>query len=42
MRRLQEANRDQDPDKIYRDVTAAVDEVRQERYERERGTSGGR
>ncbi len=42
VRRVQEANRDTDPDEVYRDVTAVVDEVRQERYARERAGQGGR
>jgi PHD/YefM family antitoxin component YafN of YafNO toxin-antitoxin module len=35
VRDLQARNADNDPDEVYRDVTAAVEEVRQERYERE-------
>jgi PHD/YefM family antitoxin component YafN of YafNO toxin-antitoxin module len=33
--RIQERNADKDPDEVYRDVTEVVEEVRQERYERE-------
>ncbi len=35
VKRLQERNADKDPDEVYRDITAMVEEVRQERYERE-------
>jgi PHD/YefM family antitoxin component YafN of YafNO toxin-antitoxin module len=35
VRRVQEANRDKDPDEVYRDVTDVVEQVRQERYEQE-------
>jgi PHD/YefM family antitoxin component YafN of YafNO toxin-antitoxin module len=35
VRELQAANADKDPDEVYRDVTEIVEEVRQERYERE-------
>jgi hypothetical protein len=34
--RIQERNADKDPDEVYRDVTEVVEEVRRERYERER------
>ncbi len=34
--RIGERNRDQDPDAVLAAVTEAVEEVRQERYERER------
>ncbi len=42
--RIRERNADKDPDEVYRDVTAVVEEVRQERYEAEqrRATSRGR
>jgi PHD/YefM family antitoxin component YafN of YafNO toxin-antitoxin module len=33
--RIRERNAEKDPDEIYRDVTEVVEEVRQERYERE-------
>ncbi len=32
---LRQRNEDKDPDGVYRDVKAVVDEVRRERYERE-------
>lgn len=32
---LQRRNADKDPDEVYRDITAMVEEVRQEQYERE-------
>lgn len=35
--RVQARNADKDPDEILAEVTAAVEEVRQERYERQRG-----
>ena len=41
VRRVQEANQDKDPDEVYRDVTAVVEEVRQEQYDRERASQGG-
>jgi prevent-host-death family protein len=37
---IQERNADKDPDDVLRDVTEAVEEVRQERSERQRKTSG--
>ncbi len=33
MRDIQERNKDADPDEVYRDVTAALEEVRQEEYD---------
>ena len=33
--RIRERNADKDPDEVCRDVTEVVEEVRQERYERE-------
>ncbi len=39
--RLRERNADQDPDAVYRDVTVVVEEVRRERYERERARESG-
>jgi hypothetical protein len=33
--RIGECNRDADPDQVLSDVTAAVEQVRQERYEEE-------
>lgn len=40
IRAIQERNNAADPDEVYRDVTAAVEEVRQEMYdERARATS---
>lgn len=33
--RIRERNADKDPDEVYADVTAIVEEVRQERYEAE-------
>jgi PHD/YefM family antitoxin component YafN of YafNO toxin-antitoxin module len=33
--RIRERNADKDPDEVYQDVTAVVEEVRQERYEAE-------
>jgi hypothetical protein len=35
-------NADKDPDEVYRDVTEAVEEVRQEQYERKLRAQGGR
>ncbi len=35
---LRQRNEDKDPDQVYRDVKAVVDEVRRERYEREHPT----
>lgn len=35
-------NADKDPDEIYQDVTEVVEEVRQERYEREQCAKRGR
>ena len=35
-------NADKDPDEVYREVTAIVEEVRQERYEREQCAKRGR
>jgi prevent-host-death family protein len=40
VRRVQEANRDKDPDEVYRDVTAVVEQVRRERHEKERAAGG--
>jgi hypothetical protein len=37
--RIQERNADKDPDEGYRFVTEVVEEVRQERYERERAAA---
>ncbi|MBI2861444.1 MAG: hypothetical protein HYX89_01345 [Chloroflexi bacterium] len=34
--RLAERNADKDPDEVLRDVTAVVEEVRRERYERKK------
>lgn len=34
--RLQERNRDVDPDEVYRDITEAAEEVRQEEYDKRR------
>ena len=34
VREIQERNSDKDPDEVLRDVTDAIEEVRQERYER--------
>lgn len=42
IQRLQERNADKDPDEVLRAVTAVVEEVRQERYERQQQDSGGR
>ena len=40
---IQERNRDKDPEEVYRDVTAVVEQVRQERGEkRRRGAPSGR
>ena len=39
--RLQERNRDADPDEVERDVTEVVEEVRRERYERQHQTGRG-
>lgn len=39
--RIQEHNADKDPDEVYHAVTEVVEEVRQERYERERAAKGG-
>jgi hypothetical protein len=33
--RIRERNEDKDPDEVYADITAIVEEVRQERYEAE-------
>lgn len=33
--RIQERNADKDPDEVYRDVTVAVEEVRQEAYDKQ-------
>jgi len=38
---IHERNRDADPDEVYRDVTAVVEQVRQERYDRERVDQSG-
>ena len=38
--RLQERNREMDPEEVERDVTEAVEEVRRERYERRRRDAG--
>ena len=38
--RLQERNRDTDPEEVERDVTEAVEEVRRERYERRQPSAG--
>ena len=35
--KIQELNADTDPDQVERDVTAIVEEVRQQRYERRQG-----
>ena len=42
--RMGELNRDLDPDEVYREVTAVVEEIRQERYEAEQRAKaqGGR
>ncbi len=40
--RIGERNADKDPDEVLRDVTELVEEVRQERYERERCAQGVR
>ena len=40
VRKIQEASADKNPDKIYRDVTAITEKVRQERHEK--GYSTGR
>ncbi len=37
-----EQNADEDPDEVYRFVTEIVEEVRQERYEREQCAKRGR
>ena len=42
IQRLQDRNADKDPDEVLRVVTAVVDEVRQERYERQQQDSGSR
>ena len=42
IQRLQDRNADKDPDDVLRVVTAVVEEVRQERYERQQQDSGGR
>lgn len=39
---IHERNRDGDPDEVYRDVTAAVEQVRQERYDSERADQSSR
>jgi hypothetical protein len=36
---IHDRNRDRDPEEVYRDVTAVVEQVRQERYDRERADS---
>ena len=38
--RIRERNADKDPDAVLADVTQVVEEVRQERYERERKAQG--
>ena len=38
--RLQERNRDADPDEVFRDVTEAVEEVRRERHEQRQHDTG--
>jgi hypothetical protein len=40
--RIRERNADKDPDEILRDVTAVVEEVRQEHHERARREASGR
>ena len=40
--RLQERNRDQDPDEVERDITQVVEEVRRERYEQRQHETGRR
>jgi prevent-host-death family protein len=40
--RVRERNADLDPDEVLRDVTAVVEEVRQERYEERRRAAGER
>ena len=40
--RVGERNADKDPDDVLRDVTEAVEEVRQEMYERERRAQSSR
>lgn len=40
--RIGERNADKDPDEVMRNVTEVVEEVRQERYGRERCAQGGR
>jgi PHD/YefM family antitoxin component YafN of YafNO toxin-antitoxin module len=42
IQRVQERNADKDPDEVLRVVTAVVEEVRQERYERRQRDSGSR
>ena len=40
--RIRAKNADQDPDEVLRDVTAAVEAVRQEAYDREQAVQRGR
>ncbi len=40
--RIGARNADKDPDEVLRDVTEVVEEVRQERYERERRAKSSR
>jgi ElaB/YqjD/DUF883 family membrane-anchored ribosome-binding protein len=40
--RIRERNADKDPDEVLREVTEAVEEVRQEQYERTRRTQDDR
>jgi PHD/YefM family antitoxin component YafN of YafNO toxin-antitoxin module len=42
IQRLQERNADKDPDEVLRVVTAVVEDVRRERYERQRRDPGSR
>ena len=39
---IRERHRDVDPDEVYRDVSAVVEQVRQERYDSERADQSGR
>lgn len=39
IRAIQEHNREADPDEVYRDVTEAVEEIRQEEYDRSARTT---
>ena len=39
---LRRENQDKDPEEVYREVTAVVEEVRQQRYEREQQKSQDR